>query len=109
MYFSIPPVTWALLITNGVVFLLEQVMGDPLFIWFGLWPLGGASVAGTAGFLPWQPVTYSFLHGSLLHLFFNMFALYMFGSEIERVVGQRRYLAYYFTCVVTAAAAQLMV
>ena len=109
MYFSIPPATWALLITNGVVFLLEQVIGDPLFIWFGLWPLGGAPAAGTAGFLPWQLVTYSFLHGSLLHLFFNMFALYMFGSEIERVVGQRRYLAYYFTCVVTAAAAQLMV
>lgn len=109
MYFSIPPATWALLITNGVVFLLEQVIGDPLFIWFGLWPLGGAPAAGTAGFLPWQLVTYSFLHGSLLHLFFNMLALYMFGSEIERVVGQRRYLAYYFTCVVTAAAAQLMV
>ncbi|MBX9810197.1 MAG: rhomboid family intramembrane serine protease [Burkholderiales bacterium] len=109
MYFSIPPVTWALLVTNGVVFLLQQVAGDQLVVWFGLWPLGGPSVIGTAGFLPWQIVTYGFLHGSLLHLFFNMFALYMFGSDVERVFGQRRYLAYYFTCVVTAAAAQLVV
>lgn len=109
MFFSIPPVTRALLLTNGVVFLLEQVMGEPLFIWFGLWPFGSPSFDGTPGFLPWQLVTYGFLHSSLLHLFFNMFALYMFGSEIERVFGQRRYLAYYFTCVITAAVAQLAV
>jgi membrane associated rhomboid family serine protease len=38
-----------------------------------------------------------------------MLALYMFGSDIERVLGDRRYLAYYFTCVVTAAVAQLIV
>lgn len=109
MNFSIPPVTWALLITNGIVFLLQQVLGDQLFIWFGLWPFGGSSFTGTAGFLPWQIVTYSFLHGSLLHLVFNMFALYMFGSDIERVFGQRRYLAYYFACVITAAVGQLVV
>lgn len=109
MNFSIPPVTWALLVANGIVFLLEQVTGGQLFIWFGLWPLGGSAFDGSGGFLPWQIVTYSFLHGGLLHLFFNMFALYMFGSDIERVVGQRRYLAYYFTCVVTAAFAQLIV
>lgn len=109
MYFSIPPVTRALIVTNGVVFLLQQVMGDQLIVWFGLWPSGGPSVFGTAGFLPWQIVTYGFLHGSLLHLFFNMFALYMFGSDMERVFGQRRYLVYYFTCVITAAAAQLAI
>jgi len=109
MFYSIPPVTRALLITNGIVFLLEQVIGDPLFIWFGLWPFGGSSFSGAPGFLPWQIVTYSFLHGGLLHLFFNMFALFMFGSDIERVFGQRRFLAYYLTCVITAAAAQLLV
>ena len=42
--------------------------------------------------MPWQLVTYAFLHGSLLHLAFNMFALYMFGGAIERVFGTRRYL-----------------
>jgi membrane associated rhomboid family serine protease len=109
MFYSIPPVTRALLLTNGLVYLLQQVIGDPLFIWFGLWPLSSTGLGGMAGFLPWQVVTYSFLHGGLLHLFFNMFALYMFGSDIERVFGQRRFLVFYFTCVVTAAAAQLVV
>ena len=61
------------------------------------------------GFEPWQTVTYSFLHGSLTHLLFNMFALYMFGGAIEQVFGSRRYLAYYLVCVVSAALAQLLV
>ena len=55
---------------------------------FALWPLGPR-------FVPWQIVTYSFLHGGFFHLFFNMLALYMFGSDIERIFGQRRYLVYY--------------
>ncbi len=109
MFSSIPPVTRTLLFANGIVFLLEPIVGNPLFAWFALWPFGGSSFSGTAEFLPWQIVTYSFLHGSLLHLFFNMFALFMFGSEIERVFGQRRYLMYYFVCVITAAVAQLAV
>ena len=56
------------------------------------------------GFAPWQLLTYAFLHGSFLHLAFNMFALYMFGGAIELVFGSRRYLAYYLVCVVSAAA-----
>jgi len=102
MFPAIPPVTRSLIIANAVVFLLEQVAGGQLFLWLALWPFG-------AGFLPWQVVTYSFLHAGLFHLAFNMFALYMFGGEIERVVGERRYSAYYLTCVLTAAAAQLVV
>jgi membrane associated rhomboid family serine protease len=109
MFPTIPPVTWALLITNGVVYLLQELLGPQLVVWFALWPLHGSSPVGLAGFLPWQLVTYSFLHGSPLHLVVNMLALYMFGSDIERVLGDRRYLAYYFTCVVTAAVAQLIV
>ncbi len=107
--FSIPPLTWALLVTNGLVFLLQQAADPQLVAWFALWPLHGSSAFGTTGFLPWQPITYSFLHGSTLHLLVNMLALYMFGSDIERVFGQRRYLAYYFTCVLTAAVSQLVV
>ena len=52
-----------------------------------------------AGFLPWQVVTYSFLHGGLLHLFFNMFALYMFGVGHRARVRTAALLAYYFVCV----------
>lgn len=109
MFSSIPPVTWALLVTNGLVFLLQQVADPQLVVWFALWPLHGSSPVGIAGFLPWQIVTYSFLHGSLLHLLVNMLALYMFGSDMERVFGERRYLSYYLTCVLTAAMAQLVV
>lgn len=102
MNFYIPPVTRALLVANVVMFLLQELLPAPLVGWLALWPL-------QVGFLPWQLVTYAFLHGSLLHLFFNMFALYMFGGEFERVVGERRYLQYYFVCVVTAGLAQLLV
>ena len=60
-------------------------------------------------FLPWQPVTYGFLHGSFGHLFFNMFAVFMFGSQIEMLFGQRYYLTYFLVCIFTAAIAQLIV
>lgn len=102
MFPPIPPATRALIIANGVVFLLQFVAGGTMYVIFALWPL-------SYGFLPWQIVTYSFMHAGLTHLLLNMFALYMFGGEIERVVGQRRYLAYYFVCVLSAAAAQLVV
>jgi membrane associated rhomboid family serine protease len=72
--------------------------------------LGSARVGGSqVSFQVWQLVTYAFLHGGLLHLGFNMFALYMFGGPIEQVFGGRRYLIYYFVCVISAALAQLAV
>jgi membrane associated rhomboid family serine protease len=108
--FNIPPVTRALLAANVAVFVLQQFAAGPLMQWFALWPFGSGMLDGTApGFLPWQILTYGFLHGSLLHIFFNMLGLYMFGSDIERVFGSRRYLLYYMVCVLTAAAAQLTV
>jgi rhomboid family protein len=110
MLASIPPVTRALLAANIAVFVLQQFTEGPLMRWFALWPLGGGSPGGDApGFLPWQVVTYGFLHGNLLHIFFNMLALYMFGSDIERVFGSRRYLVYYLVSVLAAAAMQLAV
>jgi membrane associated rhomboid family serine protease len=102
-----PPVTTSLIVANVAMFLLFSSTGD-LLSPLALWPLGAAQYVGI-GFAPWQLVTYAFLHGSMLHLFFNMFALYMFGSAIEQVFGSRRYLAYYLVCVVSAALAQLLV
>jgi len=95
-----PPVTTLLIAANAGVFLL-LVAGPRLLTSFVLWPVG-------AGFQPWQLLTYAFLHGSLVHIAFNMFALYMFGGAMERVFGARRYLAYYLVCVVSAALAQLL-
>ena len=103
-----PPVTQALLVANVIVFLLESAGMVSLFAWFALWPPGSGAL-GAPGFEPWQLVTYSFLHGSMAHIFFNMLALYMFGSDIERLFGSRFYLGYYFAAVVAAAICHLVV
>ncbi len=103
-----PPVTTALIVANVAIYFLQQLLPG-LIGPFALWPLGAAAMTGGhVGFQPWQVVTYAFLHGGLTHLLFNMFALYMFGSAMEQVVGTKRYLNYYFVCVIFAALAQLL-
>ncbi len=101
-----PPATRALLLANVAVYLLEQLqaIAEPLIGLFALWPLGPL-------FRPWQIVTYAFLHDprSILHIFFNMFALYMFGSALEGFWGTSRFLMFYFASVVTAAGTELLV
>lgn len=111
MFYSLPPVTRGLIVANVAVFLLELAVGPGVLItYLGLWPLATMSLTGGGvGFQPWQLVTYSFLHGGWLHLFVNMFALYMFGGIIERTFGPYRFLFYYFVCVITAALAHLLV
>jgi membrane associated rhomboid family serine protease len=103
MFGRLPPVTRALILANVAVFLLQQIAGDSLLELFALWPVGDQS------FQPWQLVTYAFLHGSVLHIFFNMFALYMFGTPLEEFWGNRRFLFYYLFCVISAAATELVV
>jgi membrane associated rhomboid family serine protease len=66
-------------------------------LYFGLTP-----VAVVHGYI-WQSVTYAFLHAGLGHVFFNMLTLWMFGSQIEMDWGRRRFLEFYFFCVVGAA------
>ena len=97
-----PPVTLFLIAANAGIFLL-QLSAPGLETAFALWPLGAARASGgQVSFQVWQLVTYAFLHGGLLHIGFNMFALYMFGSAMEQVFGPRRYLTYYFVCVLSA-------
>jgi membrane associated rhomboid family serine protease len=105
MFFGIPPLTRLLIIANITVFLAETLTGNIGFALFALWPLGSMHPA----FQPWQVVTYSFLHANLTHLLFNMFALFMFGGELERLFGKRRYLELYLVSVVAAALMQLAV
>jgi membrane associated rhomboid family serine protease len=111
MFFSMPPITHALIVANLAIFLLQMVADQVMLVYFALWPFAAdiSGVPAEIGFRPWQLVTYSFLHGSSAHLFFNMLALYMFGSDLERVFGSRRFVGYYFACVVAAAVAQLVV
>ena len=98
-----PPVTQALLIANAAIFGVDHLLlGGLLSQWFALWPLG-------VNFAPYQVVTYAFLHGSVMHLFFNMLGLWMFGSELERVWGTKRYLQFYVASLLAAAGMQLVV
>jgi membrane associated rhomboid family serine protease len=98
----LPPVTRALLLINVAVFFLLPLVGPGFEAAFALWPLG-------PNFMPWQVVTYAFLHGSFNHLFFNMLGLWMFGGELEQVWGQRRFVVFFFASVIAAALTQLLV
>ena len=97
-----PPVTQALLLINVAAFCIEYFLGPWFTRALALWPLGG-------GFLPWQVISYAFLHGSITHLFFNMLGLWMFGAELERLWGRNRYLQMLLASVVAAALVQLLV
>ena len=107
MFANLLPATRAILLACIAGYLAQVFFGANVEIQFALWPLGAD--AYTPPFRAWQIISYAFLHGGMAHLFFNMFALYMFGSEIERLLGRQRYLIYYFACVIGAAATQLLV
>lgn len=100
--FSLPPATQALIAINVVMFLLEGFLGEPVLYALALWPLGPE-------FRPWQVLSYAFIHENLVHLAVNMFGLYMFGSDLERVWGKSRYLNYYLICALSAAITQIAV
>lgn len=80
-----------LLIVNGALFFIQMLAGRWFTVFFGLVP----QFVTHRVFL-WQLVTYMFLHGGFFHLLFNMFVLWMFGSELEGVWGTREFLKYYF-------------
>jgi membrane associated rhomboid family serine protease len=101
---SLPPVTQALLLINVAMFCIDYMLGQSLSMaWLALWPLGSGE------FMPWQVVTYAFMHGSMIHIFFNMMALWMFGGELERVWGPKRFAHFYAASILTAAGAQLLI
>lgn len=105
-----PRATAILIGANVVAYLLQWQLGDLAILWFALWPLNASEVFGPeVGFAPWQLVTYGFLHSTdnFSHIFFNMFAVYMFGSTLERFFGARWYVLLYFVSVVTAGLTQL--
>ena len=104
------PVVRQLLFANVAVFILQQFAPDALFTNFALWPMGTHDTfLGRVGFEPWQLLTSAFLHGGLAHLGLNMFALYSFGTMVERAVGSRRFGGLYLASVISAGLVQLLV
>ncbi len=90
----ITPVVKRLMIINGVIFLIQQIVN--LFQPHALSLLFGLSHEGFARhFMLWQVFTYMFFHGGWLHIFFNLFALWMFAGELEQQWGSSRFLRYY--------------
>ncbi len=101
-----PPVVKNLLVINGIFFLatyLADLKGVHLSSIFGM------HIIGSSDFRPWQIITYMFIHGSFGHLFFNMFALWMFGSAVENVLGSKRVLIYYLVTGIGAAAIHYLI
>ena len=92
-------VKW-LLIANTAVFVLTNLLGGQFAGDIRLLEL--APVAVVKHFALWQLFTYLFLHGGVTHLLFNMLALWMFGTPLERDWGTRQFLKYYFICGVGA-------
>lgn len=105
-----PPAIKYLLIWNGIFFLATinlfgsgwTPLGSALAPFLVLQPLGN-------GFMPWQLVTYMFLHADFYHIFFNLFALWIFGQALEQLWGTKRFLMYYFLTGIGAGLIQLFV
>ncbi|MDQ6762918.1 MAG: rhomboid family intramembrane serine protease [Bacteroidota bacterium] len=100
---KIPPVVLNLIIINAIVFLAQLVFDNT-------WQLTDriALYSYSSGlFEPYQLVTHMFAHGGWLHIFFNMYALWLFGSVLERIWGPKKFLIFYLVCGLAAGIAQM--
>jgi membrane associated rhomboid family serine protease len=87
-----------LLIINVIMFFATQLYGDQMYQWMSLWfPKNG-------NFEWWQVGTHMFMHGNLMHIVFNMYALWAFGTPLERVWGRNKFLFFYFSAGLGSAA-----
>jgi membrane associated rhomboid family serine protease len=116
-----PPAVKYLLVANIAVFVLFNIFlgnlmyrGEPLeyFITklFALQPVFTTVKSPIIGpFMPWQIITYMFMHGGFTHLLFNMLALWMFGIELENLWGTKKFITFYTVCGVGAALSNLFI
>jgi membrane associated rhomboid family serine protease len=109
MLSRLPPVTKALLLANVLVYVLQLLVPENYLMPFKLWPiaLDADPFSPTASFMPWQLVTYAFMHGDPLHIAMNLICLLMFGAELESYWGSRRFLVFYAVCAIGAGLCQL--
>ena len=95
---SVPTVTRNLIIINVIVFIATLINEDFMVATFAMF------YPTSQYFHVWQIVTHMFMHGGFWHILFNMYTLWMFGSVLERMIGERKYLIFYFVCGLGAAA-----
>ena len=98
---SLPPVTKNLIIINVIVFLATLVNEDFMIGTFALF------YPTSQYFHWWQVVTHMFMHGGFWHIFFNMYTLLIFGCVVERIIGSKKFLLFYFICGLGAVALHL--
>ena len=99
----VPDVLFLLLVANGLAFAMQNLLPLQRSIPFMLFPVGSDY------FRPWQILTHAFMHGDLLHLAFNMLMLWIFGADLERILGAARFAIYYLVCVLGAVALHLLI
>ena len=98
---NVPKATKNLIFINIIIFVATLINEDFMVRTFALF------YPTSQLFRPWQIITHMFMHGGVWHIFFNMYALYMFGSIIERTIGQKKFLILYFVCGLGAVALHL--
>lgn len=103
----LPPVVKHLLIINVIVFLATMVLEKYGFL--NITNMLALNAISTGRFHFWQLLSYMFMHASFSHLFFNMFALWMFGYILENYWGSRRFLFYYLVCGIGAGVCNILV
>jgi membrane associated rhomboid family serine protease len=96
LFRNMPEVVKNLLIINVLFFIAQNIIPE-INIHLSLFPIISEQ------FKPWQLATHFFMHANLGHIFFNMFALVIFGSQLEKIWGPKRFLIYYFLCAIGAA------
>ena len=98
LFSNIPKVTKNLIIINVLIFVATLFNQEVMTRTFGLFYFSSPY------FRWWQPVTHMFMHGGFWHIFFNMYTLFIFGTVVERMIGSKKFLLFYFVCGLGAAA-----
>ena len=94
---NMPPVVKNLIMANVIVYIITMISGNFMYEHFSLFYFKSPF------FKPFQLVTHMFMHGGFAHILFNMYALFIFGSVLERVWGSQKFLFYYFVTGIGAA------
>lgn len=104
MFRMLPPVSKNLILINVIIWVFTWLVGNRAGMTIETYC--GLHYFSSPLFYPWQIITYMFIHANFSHLFFNMFALFMFGGLLERTLGSPRFLFYYISCGIGAALIQ---